>query len=143
MPALLAACVAIVLLAINVSSYTFHNKKWIIEPSLVADRNGGRLFSYNPRINILMNRLQAGNIFDRNGNILATSDPKMVQKEKDSLRSYGIPAADIASLSYKRADRYYPFGEHMFFWTGDANTHIFDGGNNGYFAEYALSLIHI
>ncbi len=25
----------------------------------------------------------------------------------------------------------------MFFWTGDANTHIFDGGNNGYFAEYA------
>ncbi|MGH2566574.1 MAG: penicillin-binding transpeptidase domain-containing protein, partial [Ginsengibacter sp.] len=97
----------------------------------------GRLFSYNPRINILMNRLQAGNIFDRNGNILATSDPKLVQKEKDSLSSYGIPDADIASLSYKRADRYYPFGEQMFFWTGDANTHIFDGGNNGYFAEYA------
>lgn len=135
-PALLAACVAIVLLVINVSGYTFHNKKWIVEPSLVADRNGGRLFSYNPRINILMNRLQAGNIFDRNGNILATSDPGLVQKETDSLASYGIPAADIASLSYKRADRYYPFGEQMFFWTGDANTHIFDGGNNGYFAEY-------
>ena len=137
MPALLAACMAIVLLVVNVSAYTFHNKKWIVEPALVADRNGGRLFSYNPRINILMNRLQAGNIFDRNGNILATSDPKLVQKEKDSLSSYGIPDADITSLSYKRADRYYPFGEQMFFWTGDANTHIFDGGNNGYFTEYA------
>ncbi|MEP6948520.1 MAG: FtsW/RodA/SpoVE family cell cycle protein [Ginsengibacter sp.] len=135
-PALLAACVAIVLLVINVSGYTFNNKHWIVEPSLVADRNGARLFSYNPRINILMNRLQAGNIFDRNGNILATSDPKQVEKEKDSLASFGIPASDIASLSYQRADRYYPFGEYMFFWTGDANTHIFDGSNNGYFAEY-------
>ncbi|MFT3907962.1 MAG: FtsW/RodA/SpoVE family cell cycle protein [Ferruginibacter sp.] len=137
MPALLSACVAIILLVVNVSGYTFHNKKWIVEPALVADRSGTRMFSYNPRINILMNRLQAGNIFDRNGNILATSDPKLVQAERDSLMSYGIPAADITSLSYKRADRYYPFGEHMFFWTGDANTHIFDGGSNGYFAEYA------
>ena len=136
MPALLAACVAIVLLVINVSAYTFNNKKWIVEPSLVADRNGGRLFSYNPRINILMNKLQAGNIFDRNGNVLATSDAEMVQKEKDSLSLYGMPVAEISALSYKRADRYYPFGEHMFFWTGDANTHIFDGSNNGYFAEY-------
>lgn len=137
MPALLAACVAIVLLAVNVSGYTFNNRNWIVEPSLVADRSGARLFSYNPRINILMNRLQAGNIFDRNGNILATSDPKLVQNENDSLASFGIPASDIASLAYKRADRYYPFGEHMFFWTGDANTHVFDGSNHGYFAEYA------
>ncbi len=135
-PALLAACVAIVLLAVNVSGFTVNNRKWIVEPALVADRSGARLFSYNPRINILMNRLQAGNIVDRNGKILATSDARLVQKEKDSLTAYGIPASDIASLAYKRADRYYPFGEHMFFWTGDANTHVFDGSNNGYFAEY-------
>ncbi|MEO6670196.1 MAG: FtsW/RodA/SpoVE family cell cycle protein [Ferruginibacter sp.] len=135
-PALLAACMAIILLIVNVSAYTFNNKKWIVEPALVADRSGSRMFSYNPRINILMNRLQAGNIFDRNGNVLATSDAALVQNEKDSLLSYGIPAAAISSLAYKRADRYYPFAEHMFFWTGDANTRIFDGGNNGYFAEY-------
>ena len=24
----------------------------------------------------------------------------------------------------------------MFFWTGDANTGVFSGGTNGYFAEY-------
>ena len=39
-------------------------------------------------------------------------------------------------LSHKRLDRYYPFGEQMFFWTGDANTGIFMGATNGYFAEY-------
>ncbi len=137
MPALLAACVAILLLAINVSGYTFNERKWITEPSLVADRSGMRMYSYNPRINILMNRLQAGNVYDRNGRLLASSDARLVQDQKDSLVALGIPAENIESLAYKRLDRYYPFGEYMFFWTGDANTGIFAGGNNGYFAEYA------
>ncbi|HEV8084691.1 MAG TPA: FtsW/RodA/SpoVE family cell cycle protein [Chitinophagaceae bacterium] len=137
MPALMAACIAILLLIINVSGYTFNEKKWIVEPALVADRSGARMYSYNPRINILMSRLQAGNVFDRNGQLLASSDPKLVQDQKDSLVAFGIPAENIQSLSYKRLERYYPFGEYMFFWTGDANTGIFSGGTNGYFAEYA------
>ncbi len=137
MPALLAACAVILLLMVNVSGYTLRNKKWIVEPALVADRGGARMFSYNPRINILMNRLQAGNVYDRNGKLLATSDAKLLQQQTDSLLSLGISAADITSLAYKRADRYYPFGAHMFFWTGDANTGIFSGGTNGYFADYA------
>ncbi|MEO8413321.1 MAG: FtsW/RodA/SpoVE family cell cycle protein [Ginsengibacter sp.] len=136
MPALLAACAAIFLLIANVSGYTFNEKKWIVEPALVADRSGARMYSYNPRISILMNRLQAGNVFDRNGRLLASSDPKLVQDQKDSLEALGVPAENIESLSYKRQQRYYPFGEYMFFWTGDANTGIFSGGNNGYFAEY-------
>jgi cell division protein FtsW (lipid II flippase)/cell division protein FtsI/penicillin-binding protein 2 len=136
-PALLAACAAIFLLIANVSAYTFNKKKWIIEPALVADRSGSRMYSYNPRISILMNRLQAGNIYDRNGRLLASSDSKLVQGQKDSLLALGIPVENIESLSYKRQDRYYPFGEYMFFWTGDANNGIFSGGNNGYFAEYA------
>ena len=136
MPALIAAFAAIALLIVNVSGYTFNNKKWIVEPALVADRSGARMFSYNPRISILMKRLQAGNIYDRNGRLLATSDARLLQAQKDSLLAIGIPAADVASLSYKRAERYYPFGEHMFFWTGDANTGIFSGGSNGYFADY-------
>ncbi|MEO6488446.1 MAG: FtsW/RodA/SpoVE family cell cycle protein [Ferruginibacter sp.] len=136
LPALLAACIAVILLVLNVSGYTFDPGKWIVEPSLVADRSGARMYSYNPRINILMRKLQAGNVFDRNGKLLATSDAKLVQDQKDSLVSLGIPAANIQSLAYKRLERYYPFGEQMFFWTGDANTGIFSGGTNGYFAEY-------
>ncbi len=137
LPALLAACVAIVLLIVNVSGYSFNNKKWIVAPALVADKSGARMFSYNPRINILMNRLQAGQLYDRNGKILATSNLEVAQQENDSLLSLGIPATEIASMAYQRADRYYPFGAHMFFWTGDANTGVFSGGTNGYFADYA------
>ncbi|MEJ7676513.1 MAG: FtsW/RodA/SpoVE family cell cycle protein [Segetibacter sp.] len=53
LPALLAACIGIVLLGVNVSKYLFNNTKWVVEPALVADRSGARMFSYNPRISIL------------------------------------------------------------------------------------------
>jgi hypothetical protein len=136
MPALLAACVGIVLLAITVSRYLFNNEKWIVQPALVAERSGARMFSYNPRIAILMNRLQAGNLYDRGGRLLATSKPDMIEAKRDSLFAAGLEKNSLQSLIHKRLDRYYPFGAHMFFWTGDLNTGIFMGGTNGYFGEY-------
>jgi cell division protein FtsW (lipid II flippase) len=135
-PALLASFVSVVLLSVTVSRYLFNNKKWVVEPALVADRNGVRMFSYNPRITILMNRLQAGNLLDRNGKILATSHPEQILSQMDSLVGLGFDAGELQSLSHKRMDRYYPFAEQMFFWTGDANTGVFGGSTNGYFGEY-------
>src|SRR5258706_11058837 len=135
-PALLSACIGIVLLGVTVSRYLFDNKKWVVQPALVADRSGARMFSYNPRISILMNRLQAGNLLDRGGRILATSHPELINTQIDSLLALGITQESIDSLFYKRLDRYYPFSQQMFFWTGDVNTNVFNGASNGYFAEY-------
>ncbi len=136
LPALLAACIGIVLLGVNVSRYIFNNKKWVVEPSLVADRSGARMFSYNPRLTILMNKLQAGNLLDRHGRILATSHPQLINRQLDTLLALGIAKEDLESFAYKRLDRYYPFGDQMFFWTGNGNTGVFSGATNGYFAEY-------
>ena len=136
MPALLGACAGIVLLATSVSKYIFDNSKWIVQPALVADRSGSRMFSYNPRINILMNKLQAGNLLDRDGRILATSHQDLINQQRDSLLALNIAQQDIDAMFYKRLDRYYPFGQQMFFWIGDANTNVFNGASNGYFAEY-------
>jgi cell division protein FtsW (lipid II flippase) len=138
MPALVAACVGLILLTINVSRYLFNNKQWVVQPGLVADRSGARMFSYNPRIAILMNRLQAGSLYDRKGKLLATSKPEMVLQQKDSLVSAGLDLRNLQTITHRRLDRYYPFEEQMFFWTGDANTNVFMGGTNGYFAEYEL-----
>lgn len=138
MPALVAACLGLILLTINVSRYLFHNKQWVVQPALVADRSGARMFSYNPRIDILMNRLQAGSLYDRKGKLLATSKPEMVWQQKDSLAGAGLDLRHLQTIAHRRLDRYYPFEEQMFFWTGDANTHVFMGGTNGYFAEYEL-----
>jgi cell division protein FtsW (lipid II flippase) len=136
LPALVAACCGILLLGVNVSRYIFTNSKWVVTPALVADRSGARMYSYNPRIAILVNRLQAGNLYDRKGMILATSQPDSLLKQRDSLLKLGLDPAALDALVHKRLDRYYPFDNHAFFWTGDMNTGIFMGGNNGYFAEY-------
>lgn len=136
LPAILAAFAGIILLSINVSKYLFNNQKWVVEPALVADRSGARMFSYNPRISILMNKLQAGNLLDRKGKILATSHADQIRSQQDSLVALGIPKESLSAFAYKRLDRYYPFGEQTFFWTGDANTGVFNGSTNGYFAEY-------
>lgn len=136
LPALVAACIGIILLGASVSKYLFNNKKWVVEPALVVDKSGARMFSYNPRISILMNKLQAGNLLDRKGMILATSHADQVKNQYDSLLAVGISLENLDAFTYKRLDRYYPFGEQMFFWTGDANTGVFNGSTNGYFGEY-------
>jgi len=138
-PALVAACIGILLLTINVSRYFFDNRAWIVKPALVADKSGARMFSYNPRIAILMNKLQAGTLYDREGRILATSDPELIKKQQNLLDSAGAGNFNLDSAMHKRLTRYYPFEEQMFFWVGDANTGVFNGSTNGYFAEYELA----
>jgi len=135
-PALIAACMGVLLLTVNISRYLFNNKVWVVQPSLVADRSGARMFSYNPRIAILMNRLKAGSLFDRNGVLLATSNAETVKRQHFKLYGAGIENYNLDSAMHKRVSRYYPFDEQMFFWTGDANTGVFNGSVNGYFAEY-------
>jgi cell division protein FtsW (lipid II flippase)/cell division protein FtsI/penicillin-binding protein 2 len=135
-PALLAASIGLILLTVNVSSYLFDNEKWVVKPALVADKSGARMFSYNPRIAILMNKLEAGTIYDRKGVVLATSNPQLIDKQRDKLNDAGAANYDLDSAVHKRLTRYYPFQDQLFFWMGDANTMVFDGGTNGYFAEY-------
>ena len=135
-PALLAASIGLILLTVNVSSYLFDNQKWVVKPALVADKSGARMFSYNPRIAILMNKLEAGTIYDRKGVVLATSNPQLISKQQDKLNEAGAGNFDVDSAMHKRLTRYYPFQDQLFFWLGDANTMVFDGGTNGYFAEY-------
>lgn len=94
------------------------------------------MFSYNPRIAILMNKLQSGTIYDREGLVLATSDPLLIRQQQDRLNAAGASQYDLDSAVHIRLTRYYPFDSQMFFWTGDANTGVFNGSTNGYFAEY-------
>ncbi|MHB1176963.1 MAG: penicillin-binding transpeptidase domain-containing protein, partial [Daejeonella sp.] len=60
----------------------------------------------------------------------------LIRKQRSILSAAGVQRYDLDSAMHKRLDRYYPFEEQMFFWTGDANTGIFNGSTNGYFAEY-------
>ena len=63
-----------------------------------------------------MNRLQAGNLYDRAGRLLATSKPETIVQKPDSLLAAGLDKKNLQSLVHKRLDRYYPFAEQMFFF---------------------------
>ncbi|QMW04191.1 FtsW/RodA/SpoVE family cell cycle protein [Spirosoma foliorum] len=108
---------------------------YIVRPARVVTRNGDPVYSYNPRIERLTRVLASGTIYDRNGLVLATSSPELVRQQFSRLRQSGLKSDQIETLTQKRLQRYYPFGEQLFFWVGDLNTQLFWGQSNGYYAE--------
>ncbi|WP_421827366.1 FtsW/RodA/SpoVE family cell cycle protein [Larkinella sp.] len=113
----------------------WRGNEYIVRPARVITRNGDPIYSYNPRIERLTRVLASGTIYDRKGLVLATSSPERVNRQLNRLKKSGLEPDQVKAMSQKRLQRYYPFGEHLFFWTGDLNTQLFWGQSNGYYAE--------
>lgn len=100
---------------------------------------GARIVEYNPRIGLVLRRLEAGNIYDRNGYLLATSSRNTLISHADSLSEAGVTREMLDREKNKRKRRYYPFGAHTLFMLGDYNTlKVFGYSDNnpvGYVAE--------
>lgn len=111
------------------------SRKYIVQPARVLNRNGLPIYSYNPRIEIFTKALAAGNIYDRNNLVLATSSLETIRTNQDSLLNSGLSSDQLAQVMRKKASRYYPFEAHTFFWTGDFNTKLLWSQAGGYFAE--------
>ena len=109
----------------------------LIRPVYVNNSSGIPIVEYNPRIEQLTEKMYSGDIYDRNGVLLATSDISRINEERDSL--YKEILGDEYNLDLgKRQQRYYPFGVHLAFMLGDRNSDlfIFNGSEgNGYLAE--------
>lgn len=99
----------------------------LVRPAYVLSREGSPIIEYNPRIALLTNEMWAGNIYDRNGLILATCDPAK------------LPENTPDSMANAHTKRYYPFGEHLYFMLGDQNSGLFftydEDNPMGYMAE--------
>lgn len=118
--------------------YQFINRNdTLIRPVYVNNSSGIPIVEYNPRIEQLTQKMYSGDIYDRNGVLLATSDPSRIDKTRDSL--YKEILGDEYNLDLnKRQRRYYPFGAHLAFMLGDRNSDlfIFNGSeSSGYVAE--------
>ncbi|MBK7098913.1 MAG: FtsW/RodA/SpoVE family cell cycle protein [Sphingobacteriales bacterium] len=98
--------------------YQIKSSKYIVKPALVLNRSGEWQYSYNPRIGMMLREIKPGNIYDRNGIVLATSESG--NKKTDSLHS----------------KRTYPFSADLVFWLGDINREIAKEESNGYAAEF-------
>ncbi len=112
------------------------NSDYLVRPAFVVDKMGEKTVRYNPRINLLMKELKSGDVYDRNGLILATNEKNKIVKNKDIYIQSGIDQKILEEQLRQRQQRYYPFEEHSFFWIGNFNNRVLWGNENkGFFAE--------
>ncbi|MFT3904617.1 MAG: FtsW/RodA/SpoVE family cell cycle protein [Niabella sp.] len=116
--------------------YQYKSDEYIVKPALVLNRQGEWQYTYNPRIALLMREIKPGNIYDRNGVLLATSDKEKLLSDKAKLIQSGADAAWYNLQAGRELKRYYPFGSDLLFWLGDFNKEIAREESNGYAAEY-------
>lgn len=111
----------------------------LTRPVFAYSREGMPLIEYNPRIALLTQEMRAGNIYDRNGVLLATSDPKNVT-ERDTwdilTKSVKLDTTKLTDIVKAHTKRYYPFAEHLFFMVGDLDNTMYSANEAvGYMAE--------
>lgn len=111
----------------------------LIRPIYINNVSGVPIVEYNPRIEQLTSKMRMGDVYDRNGILLATSDPTKLKQEKH-MAAYKTAFGDNYKLdTLKRQARYYPFKEHLYFMVGDYNSKVFfsssDVSPRGYMAE--------
>ena len=103
---LFIGCVCVT--AINGYYQLIVSGKTQIRPSKTSTNKGLTVLEYNPRIAQVVDMLERGNIYDRNGILLATSDTNLLDSTYENLKA-------------KRLKRYYPFGNNTVFMVGDLN----------------------
>lgn len=116
---------------------TFFYYQWIdrdatlIRPVFAKNNMGVATIAYNPRISAIVEKMRIGDIYDRNGVLLATSNREELNKYVQTYSDCGLQPDTLDNQK-----RYYPFGEHLFFMVGDLNTKLFfNGFNRGLLAE--------
>ena len=110
---------AIALLGRAIVVETIQDKELVARDALVFTADGIKRPEHNPRLNLLAAEIPRGNIYDRNGVLLATSRWDELEKHRDELQKLGVNIDEAC----RRADfRHYPFGpvtEHLL---GDLRT---------------------
>ena len=113
-------------------NYQFVNRDNIlVRPLFVTNNTGAPVIEYNPRIQILTDLLHSGNIYDRNGVLLATNNADTLHSHKGDYEECSLNIDKVLSSGKKRL---YPFGAHTLFMTGDLNEQ-FLSENYGYMAD--------
>lgn len=112
--------------------------KTLIHPAYVHNNEGVPIIEYNPRITLLTKQMWAGDICDRKGRLLATSNPEKIKGLSsfyaDTLHL--VKKETLDKIYEAKTHRYYPFGEHLFFMLGDLNKGLLTENDNvGYMAE--------
>ena len=102
--------------------------------ALVVQSSGPRQYEYNPRLTQIARQLQKGDIFDRNGLPLASSNWAALQSHAAQYAALGAPLENAPPANRRR---FYPLGPKMFYMLGDVVSRRKQGASNTAFQERA------
>ncbi len=110
---------ALALLARAAYLEIWHDRDLLAKDALVYASDGVKRPQRNPRLNLLAAMIPRGNIYDRNGILLATSSWQELERHRAERERLGISSGETAS----HVDaRYYPFGAATVQLLGDFRT---------------------
>ncbi|HEY7306469.1 MAG TPA: FtsW/RodA/SpoVE family cell cycle protein [Bryobacteraceae bacterium] len=118
----LASCLAVCALAlVGRAAYLelLHDRELLITDARVIDQDGVKRVEHNPRLNLLAASIPRGDIYDRNGVLLATSSWVELEKHRAEYEKMGI-SIDRSCSRFEA--RHYPFGSAMVHFLGDLRT---------------------
>jgi cell division protein FtsI/penicillin-binding protein 2/cell division protein FtsW (lipid II flippase) len=95
------------------------DKALLIRDAFVIAHDGVKRPEHNPRLNLFAASIPRGDIYDRNGVLLATSSWDELQKHRDEYQSLGISLQQCCS---PLDARFYPFGPATIHLLGDLRT---------------------
>ena len=114
----LAAC-GLILLGLAAYYQVARDREFLARDTKVFEDDGVKRAQHNPRLNSLAREIQRGDIFDRNGILLATSDWKELERRRDEYARLGV---SIDSACSRLDSRHYPFGSATAHLLGDLRT---------------------
>ncbi len=114
----LGACAA-TLLGFAAYYQVAHDREFLARDTKVFEDDGVKRPQHNPRLNSLAHEIRRGDIFDRNGVLLATSDWNELERRRGGLEKLGV---SIDSACSRLDNRHYPFGSLTAHLLGDLRT---------------------
>jgi cell division protein FtsI/penicillin-binding protein 2/cell division protein FtsW (lipid II flippase) len=116
--AALATC-AVLLISFAARYQVLHDREYLARDTHVFEDDGVKRAQHNPRINSIAREIPRGDIFDRNGVLLATSNWKKLLERR---AQYQALAIDIDQACSRLDSRHYPFGSATVHFLGDLRT---------------------
>jgi cell division protein FtsW (lipid II flippase)/cell division protein FtsI/penicillin-binding protein 2 len=95
------------------------DQDFLAREAKVFEDDGVKRPQRNPRLNSLAHEIRRGDIFDRNGVLLATSDWSELEKRRDQYSKLGV---SIEKCCSRLDNRHYPFGPLTTHLLGDLRT---------------------
>lgn len=114
-----AGLLALVLVGKAAYFQTVVDDQMLIQDARVFADDGVKRPQHNPRLNSLMRQIPRGDICDRNGVLLATSNWEQLEKQRKAYDALGVSIDQVCS---RIESRHYPFGPLTSHVLGDLRT---------------------